>query len=612
MTVSRIAVGACLAVAFGCAEPEDAVPVGDGDDGGDAADDGRPDRSDADDGGDTADDAEEAPEAADGDAENGDDGDASPGILGDPCVRHADCLVGYCVESPEGDRVCSGTCAGSCPAPYEHWECRAMRTGGASIVMLCLPPNDLLCAACFRDDQCGSVRALCLDYPIGRFCGRDCAAEECPFGFDCLDVVVRGEVHRQCRPWGGNCADCVDRDGDLRGAGVDCLGPDCDDADPLRHDGAVELVDSIDNDCDGLTDEGTPVYDDDDDGFCEVGPCVHGALGDGDCDDGDASINPGTPELRNGVDDDCDGAVDDGTTAYDDDGDGYCEVGPCVRGTMGEGDCDDSNSRIHPGAPEDGGTGTGAPDGRDNDCDGTTDEGTTAYDDDGDGFCEVAPCVNAPAGGDCDDANPLRSPGRAEVVDGLDNDCDGLVDEGTPVYDDDGDGFCEIAPCVNAPAGGDCDDADRRVHPGAPEDGGTGTGAPDGRDNDCDGATDEGTTAYDDDGDGFCEVGPCLGAGILPGDCADDNPARNPGRLEVCGNGVDDDCDGTTDQVDNDGDGAQDLACGGNDCDDTDPSVRPGRPEIRDAKDNNCDGRYDEGLVQAGDVVVTEIMHNPA
>ena len=82
------------------------------------------------------------------------------------------------------------------------------------------------------------------------------------------------------------------------------------------------------------------------------------------------------------------------------------------------------------------------------------DEGTEYADDDGDAYCEGPVCSDGATPGDCDDsaegadAHPLA----IETADRRDNDCDGLVDEGTEYADDDGDGFTE--------AGGDCDDTD--------------------------------------------------------------------------------------------------------------------------------------------------------
>ena len=134
------------------------------------------------------------------------------------------------------------------------------------------------------------------------------------------------------------------------------------------------------------------------------------ALDDGDCDDENRGMFPGAPEPCDGVDNDCDGVVDQG---FDEDGDGH---------TTCSGDCQDNDGASYPGAPE-------QIDGLDNDCDGTPDNNTTQYDDDGDGYSEDD--------GDCDDTNSLIGPGAIEVdlndegeAEGFDNDCDGEVDEG--------------------------------------------------------------------------------------------------------------------------------------------------------------------------------------
>ena len=162
-------------------------------------------------------------------------------------------------------------------------------------------------------------------------------------------------------------------------------------------------------------DRGTPgepnddcCFDLDGDGFTDCG---------GDCDDDDATIHPGAPELCDGVDNNCDGVLPD--DEEDHDGDGY-------RGCAG--DCNGLDADVHPGAPE-------TADGLDNDCDGTVDEGTAWYDDDGDGYAED--------GGDCDDGDPAIHPGAPEAENGIDDDCDGIIDEGTDAYDDDGDGYTE-------------------------------------------------------------------------------------------------------------------------------------------------------------------------
>ncbi len=122
----------------------------------------------------------------------------------------------------------------------------------------------------------------------------------------------------------------------------------------------------------------------------------------------------------------------DAVAVWDLDGDGF---GP------EDGDCEDRDAAVHPGAPE-------RPDGGDDDCDGEIDEGTWAFDDDGDGWTE--------AEGDCDDADPDIHPGASPIEGVADADCDGLADEdpfetpGPPV----GWGVGDPAPDIEPVAGG--------------------------------------------------------------------------------------------------------------------------------------------------------------
>ena len=218
----------------------------------------------------------------------------------------------------------------------------------------------------------------------------------------------------------------------------------------------------------------------------------------GDCDDTNPLVHPAAIETCDGLDEDCDGVIDNDTSCGDDDGDGFTED---------DGDCNDNDDTVYPGAPE-------AADGVDTDCDGLVpdDEGP---DFDGDGY--------APDGGDCDDTNATIYPGATETCDGTDQDCDGPIDEGTDCYDDDFDGVDEN--------GGDCDDYDASVLPGVLD-------ILNGRDDDCDGDIDEDGGAADDDGDGFTPNG---------GDCDDTNAQVNPAQVDILGNGIDDDCSGVID-----------------------------------------------------------------
>ena len=322
--------------------------------------------------------------------------------------------------------------------------------------------------------------------------------------------------------------DCIDNDDDNDG---DPDASDCDDFDPTVFNGAFETCDGVDEDCDGIIDEGTPCFDDDGDGFTE---------NTGDCDDGNSTINPAAIEVCDGVDGDCDGVIDDNTSCFDDDGDCFCEgltcvgsVDPLCSGALAIGDCWDDDGLVFPG-------GTETCDGVDGDCDGVVDEGTSCYDNDGDGITED--------GGDCAPDDASISPLATEVCDGIDQDCDGIIDDGTACYDDDGDCFCEVGPCLGSEATNcstiepnDCNDSASDldgdeiadgllIFPGSTE-------SLNFIDDNCNGITDEGTAFYDDDGDGQTEA---------VGDCNDEDDTVFAGALEWC-DGLDNDCNNAID-----------------------------------------------------------------
>jgi hypothetical protein len=140
-----------------------------------------------------------------------------------------------------------------------------------------------------------------------------------------------------------------------------------------------------------------------------------------DCDDNDPNTNLDAPEICDGKDNNCNGVVDEDavdmqTFFKDEDGDGWGVESDTIEAcslpegyAVKKGDCNDKASNIYPGAPEDCSLDV------DMNCDGST----GFSDQDGDGY---AACD------DCDDNDPSVNPGATEICDGIDNDCDGLID----------------------------------------------------------------------------------------------------------------------------------------------------------------------------------------
>ncbi len=438
----------------------------------------------------------------------GDDADASDIPVYQPCDADEGCPTGF---------ICR-TVLGSDDDPRR-----------------CVPGPDLLCAPCLKDQDCRPAGVATADRclgtdAVGRFCGTDClVGAGCPVGYQCVRPEGSPVSVKQCMP--ADAAECqcplaaVQRSMATvcgkTNAVATCKGQRLCTEDGLTLcdavDAAEETCNGIDDDCNGDTDEGV-VFEDcarQWGGLMCFGPKV--------CENGAPNCKAGPPvtETCNGVDDDCDGDIDEDGTP------------DCVSVWK-----DEDRDVYGAGEPRCG--------------------------------CGLKAPWDAKVGGDCDDTTDQISPVVTEVCNGIDDNCDGRTDPPdlpncvVAYVDMDGDLYgdpatircsCGSDTLPLVPDGTDCDDANDQVHPGMIE-------VCNELDDDCDGLTDDGPDRggceiyradLDLDGFGSLVDGPCLchadGEWVTKegGDCADDDFDRKPGAAEVC-NDLDDDCDTLTDE----------------------------------------------------------------
>ncbi len=407
----------------------------------------------------------------------------------------------------------------------------------------------LLCTACTTNDDCGPGSYCVQLASTGQFaCLVGCMAElpSCPHRFDCLNSVITPTPGPVCTPVGAPC--CIDNDEDGYGVGIGCRGTDCNDDAAAVFPTATEICNGIDDDCDGAIDQGDP-------GGGQVcstalpGACAPGITH---CMAGAVHCQPNATivdETCNGIDDDCDAMVDEGasggalTQSCYGGPTGTAGVGICTQGTQtcSGGMFGPCTGEVRPATETCNGT--------DDNCSGTADEGNPG----GGVVCSTGmPGACAPGATRCTAGAIECVPNRmsmAETCNGIDDNCNGSIDE-LPG------GGAITQMCYGGPVGtagvGLCTSGTQTCS-GGTFGGCTGEVRPvpelcNGLDDNCNGTADDGNPgggfSCATSSPGVCSAGVahCISSTIS---CVPNIAVGS--MVEIC-NGLDDNCNGTVDE----------------------------------------------------------------